>query len=79
LDLDCLDPAFAPGVGNPQPGGPSTRQTTEILHGLNGLNIAAADIVECCPKYDPDSKTTAFTAAILIKELMGLMTKSSIR
>jgi len=79
LDLDCLDPAFAPGVGNPQPGGLSTRQITGILHGLQGLNIVAADIVEYCPKYDSDSKTTAFTTAILIKELMGLMAKSSIR
>ena len=79
MDLDCLDPAFAPGVGNTQPGGPSTRHITKALHGLNGLNIVAADNVEYCPKYDSDSKTTAFTAAILIKELMELMTKFSVR
>jgi agmatinase len=73
IDLDCLDPAFAPGVGNPQPGGLSTRQLTDILHGIRGLNIVAADIVEYSPKFDSPSKTTAFTAAILIKETMGSM------
>jgi agmatinase len=73
IDLDCLDPAFAPGVGNPQPGGLSTRQLIDILHGIRGLNIIAADIVEYSPKFDSLSKTTAFTAAILIKEIMGSM------
>jgi len=73
LDLDCLDPAFAPGVGNPQPGGLSTRQMVEILHGIKGLEIVAADIVEYAPKLDSNARTTAFTSAILIKETMGIM------
>ena len=77
VDLDCLDPAFAPGVGNPQPGGLSTRQILEILHGLEGLEIVAADIVEYSPKFDSNSRTTAFTSAILIKEIMGTMAKSA--
>ena len=77
VDLDCLDPAFAPGVGNPQPGGLSTRQTIEILRGLQGLNVVAADIVEYSPGCESDSKSTGFTSAILIKELMGLMAHSS--
>jgi len=77
VDLDCLDPAFAPGVGNPQPGGLSTRQTIEILRGLQGLNVVAADIVEYSPGCESGSKSTGFTSAILIKELMGLMAHSS--
>ena len=77
VDLDCLDPAFAPGVGNPQPGGLSTRQMLEILHGLEGLEIVAADIVECSPRFDSNARTTAFTSAILIKELMGIMARSA--
>lgn len=77
IDLDCLDPAFAPGVGNPQPGGLSTRQLIEILHAIEGLKVVAFDIVEYCPRFDSNSRTTAFTAAILIKEVMGLMAKSS--
>lgn len=77
IDLDCLDPAFAPGVGNPQPGGLSTRQVIEILHAIYGLDVVAFDIVEYCPRFDSNGRTTAFTAAILIKEAMGLMAKSS--
>jgi agmatinase len=76
LDLDCLDPAFAPGVGNPQPGGMSTRQVIEILRGLQGLNVVACDIVEYSPRYDSSPKATGFTSAIIIKELMGLMARS---
>jgi agmatinase len=76
VDLDCLDPAFAPGVGNTQPGGLSTRQIFEILHGIEGLEIVAADIVEYSPKFDSGARTTAFTSAILIKEMMGIMAKS---
>jgi len=77
FDLDCLDPAFAPSVGNPQPGGLSTRQMLEILQGLEGLEIVAADIVECSPRFDSNARTTAFTSAILIKELMGIMARSA--
>lgn len=77
VDLDCLDPAFAPGVGNPQPGGLSTRQMLEILHGLGGLEIVAADIVEYSPKFDSNARTTAFASAILIKDIMGIMAKSA--
>jgi len=73
VDLDCLDPAFAPGVGNPQPGGLSARQIIEVLHGIDGLDIVAADIVEYSPRFDSKARTTAFTSAILIKELMGIM------
>jgi len=77
IDLDCLDPVFAPGVGNPQPGGLSTRQILEILHGIEGLEIVATDIVEYSPGFDSNARTTAFTSAILIKETMGIMAKSA--
>lgn len=77
IDLDCLDPAFAAGVGNPHPGGLSTRQIFEILHGIEGLEIVAADIVEYSPRFDSKARTTAFTSAILIKELMGIMARSA--
>lgn len=76
LDLDSLDPAFAPGVGNPQPGGLSVRQVLDTMHALAGLEVVAADIVEYCPRAESLARTTAFTSAILIKELMGIMAKS---
>ena len=75
IDLDCLDPAFAPGVGNPQPGGLTTRQLFEILHGIAGLDIIAADIVEYSPVCDSSARTTAFTSAMIIKEVMGIVGK----
>lgn len=77
IDLDCLDPAFAPGVGNPQPGGLTTRELLEILNGLNGLRIVAADIVEYAPNCDSKARATACTSAILIKEIMGVMSKAA--
>ena len=76
FDLDCLDPAYAPGAANPQPGGLTTRQVLEIMHGIAGLRIVAADVVEYAPEFDSDARTTAFTSAILIKEMMGIMGQS---
>jgi agmatinase len=76
FDLDCLDPAYAPGAANPQPGGLTTRQVLEIMHGIAGLRIVAADVVEYAPEFDSAARTTAFTSAILIKEMMGIMGQS---
>ena len=76
IDLDCLDPAYAPGVANPQPAGLSTRQLFDILHGLDGLKVVAADIVEYSPNCEPKPRTTGFTAAVLIKEIMQLLSST---
>ena len=75
VDLDGLDPAFAPGVGNPQPGGLSSRQLFDIVQNIDDLQIVAADIVEYLPRCDIEARTTAFTSAILIKEIMWAMAK----
>jgi len=72
IDLDVLDPAFAPGVGNPEPAGLTTRELIEFLHGLQGIKIHSFDIVELCPKFDP-SGISALAAAKLIKEILGIM------
>ncbi|MHA2298047.1 MAG: agmatinase [Candidatus Hodarchaeales archaeon] len=72
IDLDVLDPSYAPGIGNPQPGGLSTREVIEFIHGLTGLNVQAFDIVELCPAYD-HSGITAFVAAKLIQEVLGIV------
>ena len=76
IDLDCLDPAYAPGVGNPQPGGLTTRQLIDLLHGLDGLEIFGCDVVEYSPPCESKTRTTAFAAAILIKELLGIIRPS---
>ena len=72
IDLDILDPAFAPGLGNPEPGGLATREIIELIQELSNLPIFAFDIVELCPDYD-QSNITAFAAAKVIKETLGIM------
>ncbi len=69
IDMDCLDPAFAPGVSHHEPGGFTTRQVLDIIHRLRG-NIIGADIVEYNPDRDFGS-VTAMVAAKLLKELIG--------
>jgi arginase len=71
LDMDVLDPAFAPGVSHPEPGGLSTRDVLQIIQGINAPLIGA-DIVEFNPKRDP-SGITATAAAKLLKEIAAHM------
>ncbi|OQY50473.1 MAG: agmatinase [Desulfobacteraceae bacterium 4572_89] len=69
IDMDCLDPAFAPGVSHHEPGGFTTRQVIDIIHQVKG-NIIGGDIVEYNPERDYGS-VTAMVAAKLLKELVG--------
>ena len=72
VDLDVLEPGYAPGLGNPEPAGLTTRDVVNLIQELAGLSILAFDIVEYCPDYD-QSDITAFAAAKLIKEILGIM------
>ena len=69
LDIDALDPAFAPGVSHREPGGLTSRQIIDTLHMLQG-RIVGADIVEYNPRRDV-SGITATVAAKLLKEIAG--------
>lgn len=71
FDIDCLDPAFAPGTGTPVCGGLSTWQATAILRGLAGLHVIGMDVVEVAPAYDV-GEITALAAATVAMELIGL-------
>lgn len=71
IDLDCLDPAFAPGVSHHEPGGMSTRDLLRILQGVRG-EIVGCDIVEYNPERDIH-QMTGMVAAKLLKEMMGRM------
>jgi agmatinase len=71
IDLDCLDPAFAPGVSHREPGGLSVRDVIGLLHALPSPPVGA-DIVEFNPSQDPLG-LTAHVAAKLLKELAGRM------
>ena len=71
IDLDVLDPAFAPGVSTPEPGGLSSVELLRLLRQLGKLNVKAFDVVELVPPHDDG--TTAFVAARIIYELLGLI------
>ena len=62
LDVDCLDPAFAPGTGTPEPGGMSTNQVLSVLEGLQGVDCAGMDCVEVAPPYDHAELTSQAAA-----------------
>jgi arginase len=76
LDLDVLDPAFAPGVSHHEPGGLSTREVIDLIQGLEAP-LVGADIVEYNPQRDPIGMT-AMTAAKLLKEIIARMLASSL-
>jgi agmatinase len=69
LDIDVVDPAFAPGTGTPQVGGLSSAQIVELVRSLRGLNIVGCDLVEVSPPYD-NGEITALLAANLLYELI---------
>lgn len=71
FDIDCLDPAFAPGTGTPVCGGLSTHQALTILRGLAGINIVGMDVVEVAPAYD-SAEITAIAAAHIAMEMLYL-------
>jgi agmatinase len=71
LDIDVVDPAFAPGTGTPQVGGLSSAQVIDLVRSLNGLNIMGCDLVEVSPPYD-NGEITSLLAANLLFELLCL-------
>ena len=71
IDVDGFDPAFAPGVSHPEPGGLTTRDVVRVIQALPGP-VVGADVVELNPRRDP-SGITAFLCAKLVKELASRM------
>jgi agmatinase len=69
LDIDSVDPAFAPGTGTPEVAGLTSREVMELVRGLRGLPFVGFDIVEVAPAYDP-SEITAILAATLVYEFL---------
>jgi agmatinase len=71
IDIDALDPAFAPGTGTPEAGGMTSRELLGILRGLRGLDLVGADLVEVAPAYD-HADVTAVAASHAVYELVSL-------
>ena len=74
FDVDCLDPAFAPGTGTPVAGGPSSAKMLSVLRALGDLDIVGADIVEVAPAYD-HADITAIAGASVAMHYLGLLSE----
>jgi agmatinase len=72
FDIDCLDPAFAPGTGTPEVGGLASWQMQAILRRLDRLQFAGMDVVEVAPAYDT-AEITALAAATVVWEYLALL------
>jgi len=72
FDIDVVDPAFAPGTGTPEAGGPSAHDMLVILRALTGIEFIGFDVVEVIPAYDPAAQT-AMLAANLVYEMLSLV------
>ncbi len=75
FDIDCLDPAFAPGTGTPVCGGLSTWTARRILRGLAGISVIGADVVEVSPPYD-HAEITALAGATLALDMLCVIVDS---
>ena len=71
LDIDVVDPAFAPGTGTPQVGGLSSAQILDLVRSLKGQNLVGCDLVEVSPPYD-NGEITSLLAANLLYEMICL-------
>lgn len=73
IDIDVLDPAFAPGTGTPEIGGMTSRELVAVLRAMRGMRIVGADVVEVAPPAYDNGEVTAVAAANLAYELVSLM------
>ena len=71
-DIDFIDPAFAPGTGTPEVGGPNSYEALKVVRELTGVKIVGADMVEVSPPFDPSSNT-AFLGVSIMFELLCQM------
>ena len=72
FDIDCLDPAYAPGTGTPEIGGFTTHEALQLVHGLTGLRTVGFDVVEVLPANDV-SEITALAGATIAFEFLSLL------
>jgi guanidinopropionase len=78
FDIDALDPAYAPGTGTPVVGGITSYEAKRLLHGLRGLNVVGADLVEVSPPFD-SAGITALAGAQILFELLCLVALNLVR
>ena len=76
VDIDVLDPAFAPGTGTPEAGGLTSRELLAMLRGFADLDLVGADVVEVAPAYD-HAEVTGIAAAHVVYELLSALASRS--
>ena len=74
IDIDVLDPGFAPGTGTPEAGGLSNRELLKVLRGLTKVNLVGADVVEVSPAYD-HAEITSIAAATVLFDMITLLAR----
>ncbi|HEV3312818.1 MAG TPA: arginase family protein [Chloroflexota bacterium] len=78
VDIDVLDPAFAPGTGTPEPGGLTTRELLRAVRSIAlSLDLCAMDIVEVSPPYDPSGITALAAHRIVLETLSAMAIRST--
>ncbi len=75
FDIDFVDPAYAPGTGTPEIGGPTSFQAQQVLRLMEGVNLVGADLVEVSPPFDP-SAGTGWLGVSLMFEIMCVLAKA---
>ena len=75
IDIDVLDPAFAPGTGTPEIAGMTTREMVNVIRGLSGMNLISADVVEVSHQLMIMPKSHLLAAATIVYELTNLFAK----
>jgi agmatinase len=73
FDVDFVDPAFCPGTGTPEVGGPSSAHALDLLRALRGIDFRGFDVVEVAPAYDGPGQVTALVAATVMFEMLSLV------
>ena len=71
-DIDFVDPAFAPGTGTPEVGGPNSFQSLQVARLLEGVNIVGADLVEVSPPFDQAGATAFLGVSIMFEMLCNM-------
>lgn len=78
VDIDVLDPAFAPGTGTPEAGGMTSRELLAVLRALGEMNLVGADVVEVAPAYD-HAEITGIAASHVVYELLSALAVGSVK
>lgn len=71
IDIDVMDPAFAPGTGTPEPGGITSREMIDAVLAMRGLNVVGLDVVEVAPGLDQTDRTPVLAAKLIREAILA--------